>query len=195
MKKINQLPRLMLFLFVITSLFVACEKEEDDNPTSSIDSPWDRQFYFGKTNINGIDIITHEVTTANAFIEDYVCYDDLPSSNLETFSVHIFVPKISTIGYKSGITHPRMWISYDDKQTEDISIGSSLKLVGQAEINGNKYSEFILEGSYTSNSSDYITKYNFQQIRVDFTMTYLDQDENEISTTPKYIKINLNSCG
>jgi formylglycine-generating enzyme required for sulfatase activity len=178
------------FLFVISS----CSKEEE-SPEPSIDASGEKQFYFGNTIINGVNVITNEVNTTNGFIEDDVFYDNLPGNSLENFSTNIFVPKHNTIGYFSGITEPEMRISYDNKQTEDISIGSSLQLVGTAEINGDQYSEFILKGTYTSSINDYITKYNLTQIRVDFKMTYLDQDQNQISATPKYIKINKNSCG
>ena len=108
------------FLFVISS----CSKEEE-SPEPSIDASGEKQFYFGNTIINGVNVITNEVNTTNGFIEDDVCYDNLPGNSLENFSTNIFVPKHNTIGYFSGITEPEMRISYDNKQTEDISIGSS----------------------------------------------------------------------
>lgn len=185
--------KLVLRNFFLLSLFIsvfACSKDEEATNSQVGDTPWNRQFLYGNTVINGQDVLTHEVSTTANHIEDYVCYSDLPTGPFQTFSFNVFVPKHLTEGFQSGNIPNGMHVFYNGQSSPDI--GFENIFVRTETINGVLYSKFLLGGRYEGTD---ITKDNFQQFRFDFDMAYKNSDGDIVQSDAKAITINIKDCG
>lgn len=180
----------ILLGFFALFVFVGCEPEENETISDGGDQPWERQFLYGNTVINGEDVLTHEVSTTADYIEDYVCYNDIPSGSLQTFSVNVYVPTHSDPNFQSGLTTRGMHIFYNGTQTPDIIF--DVIFIRKEMLNNLEYSKFLVGGQYDGSDID---KNNFQQFRLDFDMVYLNENGEEIHSDAKAVSIDIQGCG
>jgi hypothetical protein len=181
------------YLLILSAFFLfGCPPEDDSVVDLSEDEPWERQFTYGNLTINGEAVLANEQSVTNLLITDFVCYDDLPSTNFETFSVNIYVPSHTNEDYQSGFIEREWVIFFDDIVTNDIYMNGTVMFIEKIEIRDVIYSRFSMAGSYTSNNP--ITRDNFQQMRLDFDLAYKDENGEVFYTDPRTVVINIDSC-
>lgn len=187
---ISNILKVSTLLFVFLMLTSCEEEDNDNNPSANIDAIWDNQFLFGNTTINGQSVITNEVETTSEFIEDAVCYSNLPSSSFTSVSFYVYIPRNDQTIPGFDVTDLVIFFANTSIFTQESN--RQLSVVGTNIINGVSYSIFLVEVFLPS---DLITRDNFQQLRFDFDMRHLDVDtEQELNRDDKFIQININPC-
>ncbi|MEX0995659.1 MAG: hypothetical protein WDZ45_01265 [Flavobacteriaceae bacterium] len=173
-------------IFLISFSFTSCEEEEDDLGFTG-DPVWVNQFLYGNTRINGDDVLTSEIETTSTFIRDVVCFENLPTGFLQTFSFNVFIPSSDEL--QVGFDTNEFIIFYNDTS---VSLEPILTFVRTETIGGIEYSKFLVGGQFFE---DEITRENFQQLRFGFDMIHRDPDtEEEYNRDGKFIEINFDPC-
>ncbi len=182
MKKLFIIPILILISFSFSS----CEEEDDDLDFSG-DPVWVNQFLFGNTRINGDDILTSEIETTSTFIRDLVCFENLPTGFLQTYSFNVYIPSSEEL--QSGFDNIDFIIFYNNTS---VNLEPILTFISTETIDGVDYAKFLVGGQFFE---DEITRENFQQLRFDFDMVHRDFDtEEEFNRDGKYIQIDFDPC-
>lgn len=184
------MSKYLLFLFSALVL-IGCDKDDDSDSVTE-DMPWERQFLSGNLVINSVDVLTSEVNTTNTSILDKVCYSDLPDGEFRTFSFNLFIPSHMDPDFQAGFREREWIIFFGGTMTSDIYTSGSITFIERIEINGVEYSRFSMSGSYDGSSP--ITKDNFQQMRIDFDIAYLDASGEEYYSAPRAVTINIDGC-
>ncbi len=171
---------------------LSCEDESNNDieTNADVNTVWNNQFLYGNFSINGQPVVTNEVETTSEFIEDAVCYSNLPSSSFISVSFYVYIPRNDQTIPGFDVTDLVIFFANTSIFTQESN--RQLSVVGTDIINGVSYSIFLVEVFLPS---DLITRDNFQQLRFDFDMRHLDVDtEQELNRDDKFIQININPC-
>lgn len=175
-----------LSILLMAFTLISCE-ESDDDAAIAVEAVWQNQFYFGNTRINGEDVLTSEMETANTFIRDRVCFQNLPNGFLQTFSFNIYIPQADDS--QAGFDTNEFVIFYDGVFIEMEPI---LTYIRVETIDGMNYAKFLIGGQFFENE---ISRENFQQLRFGFDMIHRNPDtEEEYNRDGKFIEINFDPC-